>query len=212
MIFAGCRNGSIIRFDKRLGKRGQRLYTDRFLTQQRTSVLHLEVLSDSCQLLSSHMNGDPRRLFSTKDTVTHTPRSWGSRWIPAKSFSLKQDFIVVDVRDDDFAGGNIKGAINKPSNGFLTSVDELVKDTKDIPLVIFHCALSQVRLYIIAKYSGPKAARIYEETRKNVLQGNDIPYEVAVLREGFQRFQEKFKDDPALVENWDKDVWESDWS
>ncbi|KAG6916312.1 hypothetical protein DXG01_007361 [Tephrocybe rancida] len=57
MIFAGCRNGSIMRFDKRLGKRGEKLYADRFQSQQRTSVLHLEVLAD-WQLLTSYMNGD----------------------------------------------------------------------------------------------------------------------------------------------------------
>ncbi|KAF5382475.1 hypothetical protein D9615_003021 [Tricholomella constricta] len=115
-----------------------------------------------------------------------------------------KDFIVVDVRDDDYPGGNIKGSLNKPSSEFLMSVDQLVKETKDVPLVIFHCALSQIR--------GPKAARIYEETRRNLLQDSDIPHEVAVLREGFTHFQAKFKDDPALVENWDKDVWASEWS
>ncbi|RDB17796.1 Dual specificity phosphatase ibp1 [Hypsizygus marmoreus] len=116
----------------------------------------------------------------------------------------KKDFVVVDVRDDDYLGGNVKGSLNKPSSEFLMHVDSLVKDTKDVPLVIFHCSLSQVR--------GPKAARIYEETRRNILQGNDIPHEVAVLREGFTQFQTKFKDDPALVENWDKAVWASEWS
>lgn len=57
----------------------------------------------------------------------------------------KKDYVVVDVRDDDFVGGNIKGAINKPSREFLMNVDGLVKQTRDVPLVIFHCALSQVR-------------------------------------------------------------------
>ncbi|KAG6878512.1 hypothetical protein C0993_005442 [Termitomyces sp. T159_Od127] len=125
-----------------------------------------------------------------------------------------KDFVVVDVRDDDYEGGNIKGAINKPSRDFLTSVDELVKDTKHIPFVIFHCALSQVRLSrdLLYQNSGPKAARIYEETRGNVLYGKDIPHEVVVLRDGFTRFQEKYKDDPDLVENWDKEVWASGWS
>ncbi|KAJ3513497.1 hypothetical protein NLJ89_g2915 [Agrocybe chaxingu] len=117
----------------------------------------------------------------------------------------KKDFVVVDVRDDDFTGGNIKGAINEPSSEFLMSVDGLVKQTKDVPLIIFHCALSQVR--------GPKAARIYAETRKNILEGQDIDHEVAILRDGFSQFQVKFKvDDPQLVENWDKDMWASEWS
>lgn len=96
-----------------------------------------------------------------------------------------KDFVIVDVRDDDYMGGNIKGSLNRPSNEFLVSVDGLVRDTKDIPLVIFHCTLSQIR--------GPKAARIYEETRKNVLQGTDIPHEVAVLRDGFSQFQAKYR-------------------
>ena len=56
-IFAGCRNGNIMQFDKRLGKRGHKLYNDRFLNQQRTSVLHLETLAE-WQLLASYMNGD----------------------------------------------------------------------------------------------------------------------------------------------------------
>ncbi|KAF9077516.1 Rhodanese-like domain-containing protein [Rhodocollybia butyracea] len=118
----------------------------------------------------------------------------------------KEDYIVVDVRDDDYAGGNIVGSINMPSNTFLDSVDTLVKETKDVPMVVFHCALSQVR--------GPKAARIYKETRQNVLSETDStsPTKVLVLRDGFTGFQAKFKDDAKLVEKWDKDVWASDWN
>lgn len=57
----------------------------------------------------------------------------------------KKDFVVVDVRDEDFVGGNIKGAINQPSRQFNMNVDGLVAKTKAVPLVVFHCALSQVR-------------------------------------------------------------------
>lgn len=56
-----------------------------------------------------------------------------------------RDFIVVDVRDDDYAGGNVKGSINIPSREFLMNLDGLVAKTKGVPLVIFHCTLSQVR-------------------------------------------------------------------
>jgi len=114
-----------------------------------------------------------------------------------------KDYVVVDVRDDDYVGGNVKDCINQPSREFLMGVDGLVKQTKDVPLVIFHCTLSQIR--------GPKAAKIYEETRSNVVT-DDMPHEVAVLQQGFSGFQLKYKDDPALVENWDKEVWASDWS
>jgi hypothetical protein len=57
----------------------------------------------------------------------------------------KKDYVVVDVRDDDFVGGNIVGAVNKPSKSFGTNVTELVEETKEVPLVVFHCVLSQVR-------------------------------------------------------------------
>lgn len=57
----------------------------------------------------------------------------------------RKDFLVVDVRDDDYAGGNIKGCINQPSKDFSMTVDGLVTQIKEVPIVIFHCALSQAR-------------------------------------------------------------------
>ena len=86
-----------------------------------------------------------------------------------------KDYVVVDVRDDDWEGGNIKGAVNHPSYGFLARVDELVKQTKDVPLVIFHCALSEVRCASLSRRlyfydasdmprRGPKAARVSSST------------------------------------------------
>ena len=57
----------------------------------------------------------------------------------------KKDFLVVDVRDDDYVGGNIKGSLHLPSRDFLMNVDGLVKRAKEVPIVIFHCALSQAR-------------------------------------------------------------------
>lgn len=97
-----------------------------------------------------------------------------------------KDYLVVDVRDDDFAGGNIKGAKNVPSSTIYDAVDDLVRDTKDIKKLVFHCALSQVR--------GPKAARIYAETRQNMLQETEPNQpEVLILRDGFTQFQVKYK-------------------
>ncbi|KAF7348350.1 Rhodanese domain-containing protein [Mycena sanguinolenta] len=117
-----------------------------------------------------------------------------------------QDYLVVDVRDDDFAGGNIKNAVNLPSRQFNMGVYNLVQKSVDVKVMVFHCALSQMR--------GPKAARIYEETRNNLNLGQDKPQEVYVLTHGFTQFQQKFKDDPELVVDWDKEVWENaeDWS
>ncbi|RXW22473.1 hypothetical protein EST38_g3370 [Candolleomyces aberdarensis] len=113
----------------------------------------------------------------------------------------EKDYLVVDVRDDDFVGGNIVGCHNQPSGKFMLHVHDLARKTKDVPLVIFHCALSQVR--------GPKAARIYNETRRNLFPEDN--YEVAVLREGFTTFQAKYKDDPVLVEKWEAEYWSTDY-
>ena len=76
----------------------------------------------------------------------------GKRNIHLSSKTPLKDYIVIDVRDDDYRGGNIKGARNSPSALFHANVDELVKSTKDVPTVVFHCMLSQQR--------GPKAAQV----------------------------------------------------
>lgn len=56
-----------------------------------------------------------------------------------------RDYLVVDVRDDDYAGGNIKSALNLPSREFQMGVYDLVQKTADVKTMIFHCALSQMR-------------------------------------------------------------------
>ena len=55
------------------------------------------------------------------------------------------DYIVVDVRDDDFAGGNIKGCLRAPFQQYEAGLSQLVPKIKDLPTVVFHCTLSQVR-------------------------------------------------------------------
>ncbi len=55
--------------------------------------------------------------------------------------------IVVDVRSTDFAGGNIKGAVNVPSDKFYsdTDIDAVIDQTSTASRVVFHCAKSQQR-------------------------------------------------------------------
>ncbi|KAK1925082.1 Rhodanese-like domain-containing protein [Papiliotrema laurentii] len=117
--------------------------------------------------------------------------------IKSKSDDEMKRYAVVDVRDSDFAGGNIIRAINSPSETFYDSAGSLVKQLEDVPQVIFHCALSQQR--------GPKAARasIYAETRREILPSAP-DQEILVLRDGFTGFQQKYRDDPELVEKFNK--------
>ncbi|KAK4684874.1 hypothetical protein P7C73_g5289, partial [Tremellales sp. Uapishka_1] len=50
---------------------------------------------------------------------------------------------------------------------------------------------------------GPKAARIYAETRTDLLPSS-TPQEILVLRNGFSGFQAKYRSDPALIEKFNK--------
>jgi len=56
-----------------------------------------------------------------------------------------KDYLVVDVRDDDYQGGNIKGSINIPSDKFMLKLHQLIDDTQNVSKIVFHCALSQQR-------------------------------------------------------------------
>ncbi|CBQ71564.1 conserved hypothetical protein [Sporisorium reilianum SRZ2] len=122
----------------------------------------------------------------------------------------QREVAIVDVRDDDFEGGNILNARNHPSSTFPDQVQDLVYGSlKDYKQVIFHCHLSQQR--------GPKAAGQYAQARQAAIESGKLPkedeaakpqQEVLVLRGGFSEFQDKYKKDPAVVEKYDASAWE----
>lgn len=63
---------------------------------------------------------------------------------------LGRDFAVIDVRGEDYAGGHIKGAIHQSSKTLPHGgVEEIREKTKNVPTVIFHCLLSQVRFVLL---------------------------------------------------------------
>jgi len=116
---------------------------------------------------------------------------------------LGKDFAIVDVRDDDYAGGHIKGAIHQSSKTLPHGgVEEIREKTKDVPSVVFHCLLSQVR--------GPESARLYAASTAELRRNGGrapIDQEILVLRGGFIEFQSLYKDDKDLVEDYDPTVW-----
>ncbi|KAH6562525.1 hypothetical protein BASA50_001832 [Batrachochytrium salamandrivorans] len=120
-----------------------------------------------------------------------------------KDPSLKagRDFLVIDVRSDDYHGGHIPGAVNIPSHQFLHNVAAQVSQFKDTPVLYFHCALSQVR--------GPKCAARY--AAELVSLGKSETQSIKILRGGFGGWQEMYRDDPELVEDYIKKVWEAGW-
>ncbi|KAI7905299.1 Rhodanese-like domain-containing protein [Cokeromyces recurvatus] len=108
-----------------------------------------------------------------------------------------RDYAIIDVRGDDYRGGNIPGAINVPANEMYDKVNNLITEYSKVPIIYFHCALSQVR--------GPKSARIYMETLKNLNKNCD--QKVKVLRNGFEGWHAKYRKEKDLIENYDESVW-----
>ncbi|KAH7159808.1 Rhodanese-like domain-containing protein [Dactylonectria estremocensis] len=137
------------------------------------------------------------------------------RRLSAKSLSEKilaereakdQTFAIIDVRDDDYLGGHIKGSTNVPAHTLDVMLPTLVRTLKDKKTVVFHCALSQIR--------GPSAALKYLRERDGLLRAmGETPrgegQEVLVLDRGFTGWQEVYGPDERLTEAYSKDLWEN---
>ncbi|KAJ1823110.1 Cdc25 phosphatase Ibp1 [Coemansia sp. RSA 2599] len=119
------------------------------------------------------------------------------------------DYVVIDVRDEDYRGGHIRGSVNVPAHELSKKAPALVRKYEKVPLMIFHCALSQVR--------GPKSARIYGDAVQDALvaASRDSPLfdqEINVLRGGFNSWLYRFKDtEPELIEAYDASVPRDDF-
>ncbi|KAJ9664556.1 Cdc25 phosphatase Ibp1 [Neophaeococcomyces mojaviensis] len=145
---------------------------------------------------------------------------------------------VIDVRDNDYIGGHIKGSQHVPINQFDARLPELLRVNKDKQRVVFHCMLSQQR--------GPKAALTYarakqsaaekemkEKLEKEVAEeveakdeekekrdgwedvdvsdraaGRIDKQEICVLEGGFENWQAFYSGDVRLTEGYVKDLWE----
>jgi len=109
-----------------------------------------------------------------------------------------KDYLIVDVRGDDFIGGHIPGAVNIPSNELDEKIPDMLNQYKEVPKIIFHCALSQVR--------GPKSAKIYQEKLET-----DKKQNVVILRGGFVEWEQKYRKEPELLESYDPELWNPDY-
>ncbi|KAJ3154825.1 hypothetical protein HDU86_004525 [Geranomyces michiganensis] len=108
-------------------------------------------------------------------------------------------YLIVDVRDDDFAHGNIKGACNIPAHELCQESDAaLLERFRGVKKLVFHCALSQVR--------GPKCARRFADAQSKA--GVEHPAEVYILRGGFENWQTS-AERRAFVEAYNAKYWEN---
>ncbi|KAL7322522.1 Cdc25 phosphatase Ibp1 [Mucor circinelloides] len=112
-----------------------------------------------------------------------------------------KDYVIVDVRGEDYKGGHIPGAINVPANEMYDKANDLINEYSQVPKIYFHCALSQVR--------GPKSARIYTETLNNL--GVETDQKVKILRFGFEGWHDKYSKEKDLIEDYDEAFWLSEY-
>ncbi|KTW29625.1 phosphatase YCH1 [Pneumocystis jirovecii RU7] len=126
-----------------------------------------------------------------------------------KNSENKEKLVIVDVREEDFIGGHIKGALHIPSYQLPSDILNLVQKTRNAKEVVFYCSLSQKR------YRGPAGAKLFLETQKvqqntENLQKKELP-NVYVLRGGFSEWQKKYGEDEKLTEGYNKELWKEKW-
>ncbi|KAF9925393.1 hypothetical protein FBU30_004807 [Linnemannia zychae] len=131
-----------------------------------------------------------------------------------KSKVSGKDYLIIDVRDSDYVGGHIRGSVNIPSKELPERLPTLIESYKEIPQLIFHCALSQVR--------GPKAANRWAEaiaardealTEAAAIEAankSPLAQRVNILRGGFGEWQRKHKDNKELVVDYEAEYWIED--
>ncbi|TDH65075.1 uncharacterized protein CCR75_006056 [Bremia lactucae] len=103
-------------------------------------------------------------------------------------------YVIIDVRDTDYAGGHIRSAVNIPEEFFMDNdrVDVLVDKYKDKDLIVFHCMMSQIR--------GPSCAKRFKSRMDVVLDGAKLKPRVLILHGGYESFQRTYKDEVDLIE------------
>ncbi|KAK1972313.1 Rhodanese-like protein [Colletotrichum sublineola] len=133
-----------------------------------------------------------------------------STMLLAEQAATNPSVAVVDVRDDDYIGGHIKGCINIPSRNFEAMMPTLVRRLEGKKTVVFHCALSQQRgpsaaLRYLRECERMKASKKSSETADETT--NTEPPAVFVLDRGFVGWQEAYGEDERLTEGYRKDLW-----
>ena len=99
--------------------------------------------------------------------------------------------VVLDVRDDDFEGGHVRGCINIPAYDFRgEAIDRFIENhlCDCVEMCVVHCYLSQQR--------GPLCARRLAERLLQLERGGKP--QVRVLAHGWRRFGILYGDDAQV--------------
>lgn len=97
------------------------------------------------------------------------------------------NFVVVDLRGPDFAGGHIRGCTNIPSMDLIGNLDGAVGQLQSAEIVIFHC--------LISRHRAPQCAKYYKER----LQMLGRKQNVLILEGGYNAWRDLYAGNPALI-------------
>jgi hypothetical protein len=81
-------------------------------------------------------------------------------------------------------------------------IPQLVRELRDTEVVVFHCALSQIR--------GPSAALRYVRERERLVGEGAKEQKVYVLRDGFVGWAREYGEDARLTEGYRKEIWKDE--
>ncbi|KAH7887210.1 S-adenosyl-L-methionine-dependent methyltransferase [Phlebopus sp. FC_14] len=95
----------------------------------------------------------------------------------------EKDFVVVDVRRNDHAGGHVRGSVPWAAQTFFDDLPKFHEKYKDTKQVIFYCASSNGR--------GPRCAGWYQDylNEQGMVGSNAI-----VMEGGIKAWKDKFGD------------------
>ncbi|CAG8605496.1 7845_t:CDS:2 [Ambispora gerdemannii] len=99
-----------------------------------------------------------------------------------------KDYLLVDVRDEEYEKHHVPNSVNFPSASLAESVKDLIAEYNQVPQVVFYCGLSQRR--------GPNSARLYTEALSKCAVKNE--QKIVVMKGGFTGWNEKFENDDEI--------------
>lgn len=107
--------------------------------------------------------------------------------------------LIIDCRDDDVIGGNIKGSINISERYFRYNLHNIYDyvEKNEPSILVLHCMESIKR--------GPRCAFLLNQFF-NILNLNNPP-KIYILFGGAYQWIKKYYKDPELVENFDDEYW-----
>lgn len=131
-------------------------------------------------------------------------------YISAKDLSTKlrdgASVTVVDVRDEDRAGGHIRGSVHVPAHEFQREVPRFLSQSATKEAVVFHCMMSQMR--------GPRCALAFAKAVEDAVKKGDmveVP-QVLILEGGFREFARSYsKATKDLFEDFQPSHYGSTW-